>query len=689
MRFFSRNATLPCSNIMMNKLPSALSPENRLLLHGARIALDESSRQNLDELLRAELNWGELIDRANAQGVTPLLYRHLSKNPVWWRGIPRFACERLIALYQHNVRRNEMLLRELRELLAMMQQADIPIMLMKELHLLHTVYPEPGLRPLGDLDLLVWREDFARTQRLLHDAGYRPALRRNPYKDRYGFGYHLINRDKGVWIDLQWNFCQREWSGESGNFRPPIEKIWERAAAANGVWKKSWEDLLWHLCVHAEGHGFGELIQLCDIAAVIQRCGHALDWNYLIETTRAANTGASFYGALRLVNEMWRVAIPEEVFNRLQPAYLPFDVYQTVFGPLVMLYTFLDEAANDPAVSRLDGTLQEWERVTQATVTQNRRAYERIDAAMAHLAQANFAPIALMHKEAERTLPHLRLRPRGEMAILIASNESSAEIAKKLEVQFNAIENETIQFQLRPEQDLLKQLLRRSATTALSTRRQIKKIIFSTPPRPETISIYPLAREEILLLLCQRFSRSAAWLDFSVLIEFLRNARNQLEWPVFWDKAREHELANAAATSLLCVAELTRLEIPAAALAPIEILPNRPLLPQYAIASVETLSTPELQNAVQAAIRFLALPSRQERRKYLAQLINASPPRTGLIRRLLGAAKLFGQWRRSKKKSPAAVYWLETPRAEKGNLLPLPASRATVQPKIEPYEPAL
>ena len=675
---------------IVGKFPSALSPENRVLLHSARLALDESSRQNLDELLRTELNWDELISRANAQGVTPLLYWHLSKSPAWWRGIPKSACDRLSALYHHNVRRNGMLLHELDSLLAMMQDADIPVMLMKELHLLQAIYPEPGLRPLGDLDLLVRREDFERAKFLLQEAGYQPDLHHNPFKDRYGFGYHLINREKGVWIDLQWNLCQREWTGANdgpGKFRPPIQKIWERALVDGRVWKKSWEDLLFHLCVHAEGHGLGELIQFCDIAAVVQRCGRGLDWNDLIETTRAASMEASLYCTLHLINKIWSVAIPAEVLKQLRPAYLPFDIYRATFGPLVMLYTFLDEATNDPAVS--PAALQQWERVTRETAAQNHRAYEVIDAAMVGLAHADFAPIALLRQEPERTLPHIRLRPLGEMAILVASNNRNESVDKKFEAQLNAIGAETIQFQLRPEPDLLKQFLSRSATPTLSTRQQLKKIFFTTRPQPETISIYPLSPEEILSVLCHRFSRSAAWLDFSAMVEFLRDAGAQIHWPVFWDKVQEHGLANAAATSLLCISELTRLEIPTAALAPVEILPNRLPLSQYAVAVVETLSPPELQNAVQAAIRFLALPSWQERRKYFAHLTKASYPESETIGRLVAGVKLFFQWRHAKKLSLAAVYWLEMPRVAEENLSSSPVTAKKIHPEVESYDPAI
>lgn len=677
----------------MQPFASALSPEDRVLLCSARLTLDEGSCQTLATLLRTKLDWEKLLNRSIAQGVTPLLHKHLRHKPEWWRGIPQFACDRLEKLYHHNVQRNGELQQELEAVLAILQEADIPVMLMKELHLLQAIYADPGLRPLGDLDLLVRREDFEAAKNLLGQAGYRPALRRNPHKERYGFGYHLINPEKGIWIDLQWNLCQREWSseaGRSGKFRPPIQQIWQRATAGllleSRVWRKSWEDLLFHLCVHAEGHWFGELIQLCDIAAVIQRCGRELDWPYLIETAQTTSTEASLYCPLRLVHEIWGVTIPEEVFKQLRPAYLPFEIYNATFGALVMLYTFLDEAANDTAVSRLGGTLQHWERITRDTVEQNHRVYEAMDGVMDRLSHVGLAPIVFTSQEPERTLPHARLRPLGEMAILVAPNDRLEPVDKKLEAQLNAIGDESIQFKLRQEPDRLEQILSLPSVKATSFRQQLKKIFLPNRPRRNTISIYPLAPEEILLILCQRFGRTSSWLDFCVLTEFLRGVLYQINWPVLWDKAQEHQLANVAAASLLCICELTPITIPAVALAPVDVLAKRLPVSLCAIPAAEILLPPkrgfgpELQNAVQAAIRFLVLPSQQERRQYLANLAQQSYPESGAIRRRLKlcftAIKLFSQWLGVKKNSHRQpmvaphVFWLETPQVDAADLAP-------------------
>lgn len=681
---------------LLRQLASVLCSEDRLLLCCARLTLDEGSRQTLATLLRTKLDWEKLLNRSIAQGVTPLLYKHLRHKPEWWRGIPQFACDRLEKLYYHNVHRNGVLRRELGAVLAILQEAEIPVMVMKELHLLQTVYIDPGLRPLGDLDLLIRREDFETARNLLGHAGYQPVLHRNPYKERYGFGYHLINPEKNIWLDLQWNLCQREWQDApgSGKFRPPIQQIWQRATVeqmeGHRVWKKSWEDLLWHLCVHAEGHYWGELIQFCDVAAVIQWCGRDLDWSYLAATATATGLEASLYCTLRRVHEIWNVAIPEEVFQQLRPAYLPFEVYSATFDALVMLYTFLDEAANDPALP--PSALEEWEHVARETAEQNHLAYETITAALQHLSRTGFVPIVCMNQEPERFWPHRRLRPFGEVAIIVASEAATN---GTLETPIKAMDGNAVQLKLHQGSDRLKKILQTPIASNVSARERFKKI-FSTPrQQPNTVSIYPLAVEEILLVLCQRFFHAVSWRDFSVLAEFLVEARHRLEWPVFWELAQEQRLAHAAVTGLLCVHELTRLEIPAAAFAPMKVLPQPQAISLCTVTIGEPFRPAELRNGVNAMIRFAVLPSWRERRQYLVNILRQLAPQSGTIRRLYllaaNVAKFVAQWyrHRAEKASqdqPAVLanaYWLETTNNAIENL-PLPLTGKIMQREVEP-----
>lgn len=59
-----------------------------------------------------------------------------------------------------------------RACLATIHDADIPVVVIKGYALAHTIYPDPALRAVGDIDVLVRAEDRDRLLRLLTDQGY-------------------------------------------------------------------------------------------------------------------------------------------------------------------------------------------------------------------------------------------------------------------------------------------------------------------------------------------------------------------------------------------------------------------------------------------------------------------------------------------------------------------------------------
>lgn len=667
---------------MDEKFPAALRPETHLLLCCSRLTLDEQTRQTINTLLRKELDWQAILNSSITQAVTPILYSQLHCKPEWWRRVPEEIRDQLEQIYHHNVERNTLLLQELDWLLAAFDAAEIPVLLMKELHLLHAIYEDPGLRPLGDLDLLVPQKDFAAAKRLLAKAGYLPVRSVNPFKEKYGFGYHFINSQKGIWIDLQTNLSQREWAADpsrSGEFRAPIQKIWRRATAGklqeNCAWRMSWEDLLFHLCVHAESHGFEELMQFCDIAAVIQRCGHDLNWAYLVETARASRMEASFYSALRLVHDVWRVSVPAAVLAQLRPAYLPAELYYATFGVLGRLHTFLDEAANDACVPA--PTLRQLEEIVRTSAESNYHVYKAIDSVMRGLAADGFRPLALMTREPERVLPHTKLRPLGQIEILVAANHLVAESLKNLERQLHyaldAVGLVRLELQAR---GFHSSLGKDEASNTVSSSTLIKKILLPCRrPSQTRIAVRALSLEEMLLILCRRFSRHASsWLNLAALAEFLGNGIDKLNWETFWEKARQQHAIPEAAAALLCARELTRLELPGAALQPVHDLTDIPAIMLFATGGVKEQKPPKLESAILATLRCFALPTFQDRWQYLSQFVKQSHPEVGLLAKSFklstSLGKLFAQWWRMKWKlepsKPAAptAYWLEKPRLD-------------------------
>jgi hypothetical protein len=104
------------------------------------------------------------MQQAEQEGMTPLLYKHLDESgSVYPAGVRRslhLSCRhhRLLAEARSEV---------LQEILALLHEYAIDTLLLKGSALAYTLYPDPALRPMRDIDLLFRPEDAQRAHDLL------------------------------------------------------------------------------------------------------------------------------------------------------------------------------------------------------------------------------------------------------------------------------------------------------------------------------------------------------------------------------------------------------------------------------------------------------------------------------------------------------------------------------------------
>jgi len=189
-----------------------------------------SERGNLVEWdAFTEAEWGLLPRIAQAEGVGPLLYWHF-KNSNWPPGIPTDVTAVVRGQYYNTLAHNTLLFQELERILTAFEQAAIPVILLKGAALAHTAYENIGLRPMGDLDLLVEENRLGAAEKLVQGLGYvpeasapefRPGIRKLiVYESNFRGGEQV-----DCIVELHWNLI----GGEGSRYQPDIAWFWKNS----------------------------------------------------------------------------------------------------------------------------------------------------------------------------------------------------------------------------------------------------------------------------------------------------------------------------------------------------------------------------------------------------------------------------------------------------------------------------
>lgn len=269
-------------------------------------------------------DWEDLLRTADRHGLAPLLYSRLAAHPDGPAGapVPAEAIGRLRRSYLQSAGRNMHLYRELGKALGRLRRDGIPVMALKGAHLAEEVYGDIALRPMSDVDLLVYPEDLGRVEEVLVGMGYLPVeCHRSIAGDNHHFAYRSAR--KGPVVEVHWAFLPSRLG-----FSIDMDGVWERSVPSVLAGAQASvlcpEDNLLFLCLHASKHLFsgGGLRPLYDISAVIRHHGEEIDWKEVRVRGRQWGIERCVYAALTLAGEMFGVSLPESLMKSVQPADL-------------------------------------------------------------------------------------------------------------------------------------------------------------------------------------------------------------------------------------------------------------------------------------------------------------------------------------------------------------------------------
>jgi hypothetical protein len=267
-------------------------------------------------------DWLALLQQAGRYFLGPLLYQRLIRERPAQSLVPSETEQTLQQVYYWTLKKNMLAYHLLGQVLARLQAAGVRVLLLKGAYLAEQVYGDIGLRPMGDLDLLVSPQDLQLSLDLLREMGF---TSHRPYFAEADGALHFhapaMIKDE-VAIELHWNLVV-----PSSPVQIDIQGLWNRAQPITledgQAWALAPEDLLLYLCIHAAyGHQFREQLRsLVDIAEVIRHFRQILPWETMADTAARWGAGRGVYLCLVLVAELLGVdVLPSALLAALKPA---------------------------------------------------------------------------------------------------------------------------------------------------------------------------------------------------------------------------------------------------------------------------------------------------------------------------------------------------------------------------------
>lgn len=235
-------------------------------------------------------NWSEIIDYADAHATSGIIWKQCSEI-LMNQSIA--AADRVHNGFLQDVLKYNCAVQDFREVSAAMEGARIPFLVLKGARV-RGYYPEPALRTMSDIDILIREQDRDRSDRLMKEMGF----------------YETVG-NREVWIydrDLvTYEFHSRmmyETLTTKFDYAAYFDRVWEHTETDPGTGRVRIEAsfhflyLLVHIAKHVVHAGMG-FRSFMDLVFVSEHEKDRIDWDWLqkeleiMELTQFAGTCAA------------------------------------------------------------------------------------------------------------------------------------------------------------------------------------------------------------------------------------------------------------------------------------------------------------------------------------------------------------------------------------------------------------
>ncbi|HUF11283.1 MAG TPA: nucleotidyltransferase family protein [Rhodothermales bacterium] len=252
------------------------------------------------------------IDRLGmpSVGILPLLYANLLS-----AGVVDPLMDGLKKRYTITWYNNQILLNRISRLLAHLGGAGIQTILLKGAAMTIAYYEDHGVRPMGDVDVLIQHEDVLRASTVLAASGFDPSTPMSARAMRYMHGAHFVD-ERGFSVDLHWRLL---WEADA----PEVEAdLWNSARdtatgdASTRVLDPTYQ--LFHVLVHGARWNSAPLRWVADAVTITNTRSDEVDFERIATIARALGLHLPVVQALRYLGDTWSVQVPETVLASLE-----------------------------------------------------------------------------------------------------------------------------------------------------------------------------------------------------------------------------------------------------------------------------------------------------------------------------------------------------------------------------------
>ncbi|MFH1571605.1 MAG: nucleotidyltransferase family protein [Gemmatimonadota bacterium] len=243
-------------------------------------------------------SWPALAREVRYEGLDGLVYALCLDQGI---AVPQAEAAELAWGHREVAARNLAALSGLEELVAELERAGHEVAVLPGASLLHR-YPDPGCRPMDDVDLLVPARQEAAVSGRLRSAGFSQSDR-----------HEGIFQRGDLVVDLHVDLVNgaRQPSRALASWMEP-GAVWQRrrrlTSGRGGFWVLGIDDEVIYTAAHALRHSYRRLSWLCDLRLLLRE--EALDWDALRHRAAAFAAHRALAYGLRFLDEVAGAALP-------------------------------------------------------------------------------------------------------------------------------------------------------------------------------------------------------------------------------------------------------------------------------------------------------------------------------------------------------------------------------------------